>query len=66
MILDPLTTTELIELIMAIDKLKQWRAFLAKELKRRERLEVFKPVRLKKEKQEPAIYHRLHHELAHV
>ena len=51
MILDPLTTTELIELIMAIDKLKQWRAFLAKELKRRERLEVFKPVRLKKEKQ---------------
>jgi len=48
MILDPLTTTELIELIMAIDKLKLWHKVLTNELKRRERIEEFKPVRLKK------------------
>jgi len=48
MILDPLTTTELIGLIMAIDRLTQWRKTLARELKRRERLDEFNPVRLKK------------------
>jgi len=48
MILDPLTTTELIGLIMAIDRLTHWRKVLAKELKRRERLDQFKPIRIKK------------------
>jgi hypothetical protein len=48
MILDTLTTTELIDVIQAIDRLTNWRASLARELKRRERLDEFNPVRLKK------------------
>jgi len=46
MILDPLTTTELIELIMAIEKLKMWHKVLVHELKRRERLEESRPVKV--------------------
>ena len=48
MILDTLTTTELIDVIQAIDRLTKWRSSLARELKRRERLDEFNPVRLKK------------------